>query len=114
MAIFRVKHSGSTNGRAVALTTNAPATIHQTITTTGTSDEVHVWVVNQGASATTITIYMGSTGTADATAQPIAAKSGFNLVVPGLFLASGLICYGLAGATECYAYGFANRLTTGA
>lgn len=114
MAITRQKLSGSTNGRGIAVTTGAPATLHTSTTVTGTADEVHVWFVNSGASLTTVTAFMGSTGLGDAIPYELPKNAGLHLVVPGLFLASGLACVAAAGATGVIAYGFANRLTTGA
>ncbi len=113
MAITRRALSGSTNGRGVSVTTGAPATLHTSTTVTGSSDEVHIWFVNNGASTTTLSVFQGATGAADTIQYGITSRTGLHLVVPGLFLASGLIAYASAGATEVYAFGFVNRLTTG-
>lgn len=114
MAIVRVKLSGSTSGAVVAVTTGAPATIHTSTTAANTTEELHVWYVNNGASTVTLTHYHGTTAVGSAIVAEIPAKSGPYLVSPGLFIACGAIAYAAAGATEVYAFGFINRLTTGA
>lgn len=114
MAITRVKLSGSTSGLPISVTTGAPATIHTSTTAANTTEELHVWYVNNGASTVTLTHYHGATGTAQAIVYELPAKNGLHLTAPGLFLACGAIAYAAAGATEVYAHGFINRLTTGA
>lgn len=112
MAITRVKLSASTNGQAVGLTT-LPTTLHTSTTGASTSDEIHIWVANYGSSTVTVTAYVGATGAGFPIEVP--AGAGPYLISPGFFLASGLIFYASAGsAGSIYAYGFANRLTTGA
>lgn len=114
MAIVRVKLSASSNGQAIGLAT-IPTTIHTSTTAASTSDEVHIWVSNRTSSAATVVITMGTTG-AGAFSVDVPGNSGPFLVVPGFFLASGLIAYahGASSPTAFYAWGFANRLTTGA
>ena len=115
MAIIRVKLSGSTSGLPITVTTGtAPGTVHTSTTAASTTEELHVWYVNNGASTVTLTHYQGATGVASAVAVEIPAKSGAFLVAPGWFIACGAIAYANAGATEVYAHGFINRLTTGA
>ena len=115
MAIIRNKLSASTNGRGIIVATGAPTTIHTSTTATSASDEIHVWFVNNTAASVDVDVYMGTTGTGDLIDyNSLPPAAGLQLLVPGLFLASGLICYAAASATGIFAYGFINRLTTGA
>lgn len=114
MAIVRVKISaGTALGGAVGLTT-LPTTIHQSTTVAGTSDEVHIWVANRTSAAVTCVLYVGTTGNFINVEVP--GDSGPFLVSPGLFLADGgiIAASSNSAATNLFAYGFANRLTTGA
>ena len=113
MAITRVKLSASTNGQAIGLTT-LPVTIHTSTTAANTSDEVHVWIANRTANAATLSVHVGVTGIIFNMEVP--GHSGPYLAVPGFFLASGLALYANSNnsASDFYAYGFVNRLTTGA
>lgn len=113
MAIVRQDLTGSTNGRGIAIAT-AGITVHTATTATSAVEEVHLWFVHNGASTATLSVYMGTTGVADEIIYELPAKDGLHLVVPGLFLASGLICAAFAGATGMVGFGFINRLTTGA
>lgn len=115
MAIVRAKLSGSTSGMGVVSVTTAaaPAALHTSTTAASTTEELHVWYVNNGASTVTLTHYHGATGATNAIVVEIPAKSGPYLVSPGLFIACGAIAYAAAGATEVYLHGFVNRLTTG-
>jgi hypothetical protein len=114
MAITRVKLSASTNGRGISLATGAPTTIHTSTTAASTSDEMHVWVSSNGTATATMYIFVGTTGTGDLIRYEMPHNDGLHLLVPGLFLTSGLILYGQAGDAGAVAYGFVNRLTTGA
>lgn len=112
MAIVRVKLSASTNGQAIGLTT-IPSTLHTSTTAANTSDEVHVWVANRTASAATAFFYVGATGATFAVEVP--GNAGPFLAIPGFFLTSGLVLSANSNtAAAFYAYGFINRLTTGA
>lgn len=113
MAIIRAKLSASTNGQAIGLTT-LPTTIHTSTTAAGTSDEIHVWVANRTANAATLVVAVGVTGIQFNLEVP--GNSGPYLAVPGFYLASGLVLYAHSNnaASDFYAYGFINRLTTGA
>lgn len=112
MAITRVRLSASTNGQAVSLAT-IPTTLHTSTTAASTSDEIHVWMVNSGASTVTVHYWHGATVVSSVYELP--SMNGLHLICPGLFLASGLVAYGsLGSAGTVYAYGFVNRLTTGA
>lgn len=113
MALTRQKLSASLGGSPISLATSAPSTIHTSTTAAGASDETHLWVSNVGA-LTTVAIYVGTTGEGDKIVDSVPGSSGMYLMVPGLYLASGLILYGTAGTTGVVAYGFVNRLTTGA
>lgn len=116
MAIYRVKLSASTNGQPITVATGgaAPTTLHQgtTATAVSTSDETHVWFVNNGASTVTVSVYVGTTGM-DPILAEVPSRSGPYLILPGTYLYSGVI-YATAGATGVGAYGIVNRLTTGA
>lgn len=114
MAITRVKLSGSSNGQGVGLAT-IPTALHASTTAAGASDEIHIWVSNRSASAATVVITLGTTGSAGYS-MDVPGNSGPYLVVPGFFLTSGLTAYGhgASSPTAFYAWGFANRLTTGA
>lgn len=112
MAITRQKLSASTNGQPITVATGAPTTLHASTTAASTSDECHIWFVNNTAATITASLYMGTTVVSPIVVE-VPAKIGPYLVAPGLFLASG-IAYASAGATGIDAYGIANRLTTGA
>lgn len=114
MAIVRAKLSASTNGQPIGLATNAATTIHTSTTAASTSDEAHVWYVNTGATAVTGWLSVGATGSVTPFPIEIPAYSGMYLVAPGIFLASGIVLGGYAGGSGVQAYGFVNRLTTGA
>lgn len=114
MAITRVKLSASTNGQGIALATGAPTTIHTSTTAANTSDEVHVWIVNETGSTSTVFLYVGTTGSSNKITQGMEYGLGLDLTIPGLFLTSGLILSANGGLVGFTAFGFVNRLTTGA
>lgn len=114
MAIVRQKLSGSTNGRGVAILTSAAVTIHSSTTAASTSDEAHVWFTNQNAATAGLTFYVGDVAGSDASFVTLPPQSGLVLLVPGLFLSSGKVVAAAASVTGVVAFGFVNRLTTGA
>ncbi len=115
MAIVRVKLSSSSNGQPIGLATGAATTIHTSTTAASTSDEVHIWYVNYSGSTVTVFTVLGPSGTQPTITVEVPALSGPFLVIPGLFLASGIVASAWAGTVGAIsAYGFVNRLTTGA
>lgn len=112
MAIIRNFLSAAGSGANVSLATSL-TTVHVVPTTTGLKDEVHVWVGNNGASTTTLTMCFGTTNGAQPLME-IPASQGLFLISPGLTFATGHGVFLQAGAANTlFAYGFVNRLTTG-
>jgi hypothetical protein len=116
MAITRQKFSNTVySGQAgLATTGGSPTLIHTSTTAANTVDEVHLWVSNPTATATTLTLHWSVTA-ATPLVQELPAQSGYFLIVPGLQLASGLSVWGSVGGSGAgFTAGFINRLTTGA
>jgi len=114
MATFtKVKLSGSTNGRgiAVAATATLGTTIHAAHATA--LDELWLYAANIHSSAVTLTVEFGGvTTTSDLIQQSIAATpSGLVLVCAGLILTGSVSVTAFAGtANKIELFGFVNRI----
>lgn len=114
MATFtKVKLSGSTNGRGIAVvqTTTLGTTIHAAHATA--LDEIWLYAANIHTSAVTLTVeFGGTTGTSDYIQQSIAVSpSGLVLVCAGLILTGSVAVTAFAGtASKIEIFGFVNRI----
>ena len=114
MATFtKVKLSGSTNGRgiAVAATATLGTTIHAAHATA--LDEIWLYANNIHSSAVTLTVEFGGvTATSDLIQQSIAVTpSGLVLVVAGLLVTGSVSVTAFAGtANKIELFGFVNRI----
>ena len=115
MATFtKVKLSGSTNGRGIAVvstTIGTGSTIHAAHATA--LDEIWLYVNNTHSSALVLTVeFGGTTSTTDYIQQSIAATpSGLVLVVAGLLLTgSTTITASTTTASKLEIFGFVNRI----
>lgn len=115
MATFsKIKLSGSTNGRGIAVA--ATATLGTTIHATGATalDELWLYANNTHSSAVVLTVEFGGvTTTSDLIQQSIAATpSGLVLVCAGLILTGSTTVTAFAGtASKIELFGFVNRIT---
>ena len=114
MATFtKVKLSGSTNGRgiAVAATATLGTTIHAAHATA--LDEIWLYANNIHSSAVTLTVEFGGvTTTSDLIQQSIAVTpSGLVLVCAGLLVTGSVVVTAFAGtANKIELFGFVNRI----
>ena len=114
MATFtKVKLSGSTNGRGIAVA--ATATLGTTIHTAHATalDEIWLYANNIHSSAVTLTVEFGGvTSTSDLIQQSIAVTpSGLVLVVAGLLVTGSVVVTAFAGtANKIELFGFVNRI----
>ena len=123
----KVLLSGSTNGKAVQVTTTATDgtgdaglstanVIHRPVTGTSDIDEIWIYANNTSTSAVKLTLEWGTT-TADEgnIEQTIPAESGLSLIVPGLCLQNGgasLEVRAFAGTADVILItGYVNRIT---
>lgn len=120
MATFsKIKLSGSTNGRgiAVAATATVGTTIHATGTSSSVLDEVWLYANNIHSSAVTLTVeFGGATTTSDLIQVSVGATpSGLVLICPGLILsgtgsAATTITAFAGTASKIEIFGFVNRI----
>lgn len=120
MASFtKVKLSGGTNGRgiAVAATATLGTTIHATGTSSSILDEIWLYAANIHSSAVTLTVeFGGATTTSDLIQVSVpATPSGLVLICPGLILSgTGSVATtvtAFAGtASKIEIFGFVNRI----
>ena len=114
MATFtKVKLSGSTNGRGIAVA--ATATLGTTIHTAHATalDEIWLYANNIHSSAVTLTVEFGGvTATSDLIQQSIAVTpSGLVLVCAGLLVTGSVVVTAFAGtANKIELFGFVNRI----
>lgn len=102
--------SGSANGKPIECST-AGAVIHTAGAGTGTIDEVYVWAFNTSSADYAITVKYGATTSAATYQETITAKSGLQMVIPGLPLNNGLAVNAYAtGSVKCV--GYVNRIAT--
>lgn len=111
------KLSGSTNGMPIKITQTATAgdTIHTAVagTTAGTYDEIWLYAYNGDTVARNLTIEFGGTSVPDQNiVLTLAAKSGLQLIVPGLILQNGKIVKAFASAANVITIsGYVNSIT---
>ncbi len=115
MATFtKVKLSGSTNGRGIAVvstTIGTGSTIHAAHATA--LDEIWLYANNIHSSAVVLTVEFGGvTTTSDLIQQSIAVTpSGLVLVVAGLLVTRTVVVTAFAGtASKIELFGFVNRI----
>lgn len=87
-SISKLKLSGSTVGNPIqVVATSTPGTtIHSTLTSATTIDEVWLYATNSDTVQVNLTIEYGGTGTANEIKLGIPAGSGLSIVLPGLVL----------------------------
>ena len=113
----KIPFSYSVNGKGIQLNTDGTVTsIHQTLSSTTTLDEIWIWVDNYGASDLVVTVYFGDQAYQDSIEQTIRSESGLTLVVPGLVLGNSATQelvqgFGPNTSTTLIAYGYVNRIT---
>jgi len=111
------KLSGSTDGKAIKITTTATAgdTIHTAVagTTAGTFDEVWLWAYNGHTADVVLTIEFGGASVPDQNiVVTIPCKAGLVPVVPGLILQNGMVVKAFAASANVITItGFVNAIT---
>jgi hypothetical protein len=115
----KLKLSGSTNGRGIAITQTATLgnTIHATGTSSSVLDELWLYAANIHSSAVTVTVEFGGTTTTSDLIQVSvpASPSGLVLLCPGLILSgtgsAATTVTAFAGtASKIEIFGFVNRI----
>lgn len=111
--------SGSTNGRAITITTSEPGTtIHAVSTATNVRDTIYLWAQSIATDGLMreITLNWGGTGSRDQIYSQIPGRDGLYAVVPGLSLdggtstGSGIAVYALGTATgQIQLFGYVDR-----
>lgn len=88
MATFtKVILSGSTDGRSIPVSATAGAiTIHTATSSTSVLDEVYLWAQNNFSQAIDVVIEFGVSNSQVHMASYVEARSGPQLIVPGLLL----------------------------
>ncbi len=116
MATFaKNKLSGSTDGRAILITTTATAgtLIHTAVAGTGTDfDEVWLWAMNNSSEDRILTLEWGGvTAPNDLVKSPIRVIGGLVLIMPGLILQNTTIVRAFAAvANDLQILGFVNEI----
>jgi len=111
------KLSGSTDGKAIKITTTATAgdTIHTAVasTTPGTFDEIWLWAYNGHTADLALTIEFGGATVPDQNiVVTIPFKSGLVPIVPGLILQNGMVVKAFAASANLVTItGFVNAIT---
>ena len=109
--------SGSTDGKAIKITTTSTAgdTIHTAVagTTPGTYDEIWLWAYNGHTESVILTIEFGGASVPDQNIKiTIASKSGLIPIVPGFLLQNGMVVKAFAGTANVVTInGFVNSIT---
>jgi hypothetical protein len=116
MATYAVKGlSGSTNGKQIKLTTVATPgdLIHTAVAGTSDWDEIYIYCYNSGVSAVELTVEWGEHTAPDGNIKcTVPAKSGLQLVVPGLKLQNSMDVNAFAGSANVLMLsGWVNRIT---
>lgn len=111
------KFSGSTDGKAIKITTTATPgdTIHTSVagTTSGTYDEIWLWAYNGHTADVVLTIEFGGTTVPDQNIViTVPYKSGLIPILPGIILQNGLVVKAFASvANACTVIGYVNAIT---
>lgn len=111
------KLSGSTDGKPIKVVQTATAgdTIHTAVagTTPGTFDEIWLYAYNGHTTVVTLTIEFGGATVPDQNiVLTLAAKSGLQLIVPGLILQNGMVVKAFASVANVITIsGFVNAIT---
>ena len=118
MASFlKRKLSGSTDGKGIKVvpTSTAGTLIHTAVagTTAGTFHEIWLFAYNGHSSAVELTIEFGGATVPDQNiVLTLAAKTGLQLVVPGLILQNGMVVRAFASiANVIVLSGYVNSMT---
>ena len=109
--------TGSTNGRGIKIgaTSTPGTTVHTAVsgTTSGTYDEVWLYLYNSHTADVLCTVeFGGTTAPDDNIVQTVPYKQGAFLVIPGWILQNAVVVKVFAGTTNVIvAYGFVNAIT---
>jgi hypothetical protein len=107
------KLSGSTDGRAIKITsTTAATTVHTSVSGTTDFDEVWLYATNSSTSNVKLTVQFGGTSSPDDEIETtINAESGLTLVIPGLVLQNAAVVRAFAAtANVINVSGYVNRI----
>lgn len=110
----KIALSGSTNGRAIAVSASAtPGTLVHTATSSTTfEDEIWIYAMNTSTTSTKLTIEYGGVTTADQIEITIAGEAGLVLISPGLILQNSLVVRAFAGTPNVInLFGYVNRIS---
>ena len=112
----RVKLSGSTNGKAIKVTTTATPgdLIHTAVAGTSNWDHPYIWANNTDSVARVVTVQWGGVADPDdhITEIELPSQSGATRIVHGLMLQNGLVIRVFASAANVVIIsGFVNRNT---
>jgi len=111
------KLSGSTDGKAIKITTTSTAgdVIHTSVagTTAGTYDEIWLWAYNGHSASLVLTLEFGGATVPDQNIViTIPFKAGLFPLVPGLILQNGMVVRAFAGSANLITItGFVNSIT---
>lgn len=109
--------SGSTNGKPIKVVQTATAgdTIHTAVagTTPGTYDEIWIYAYNGHTASVVLTIEFGGATVPDQNiVVTIPAKSGLQLIVPGLILQNAMVVKAFASVANVITLsGYVNAIT---
>lgn len=111
----RVLLSGSTNGKPINVAANATpgTTLHASITSTNSFDEVYLWASNITTSSATLYVEWGATGTTGALIQgySIGANSGPIPIAVGQVVNGNVSVAAFCSATSAINItGYVNRI----
>lgn len=114
----KVKLSGSTNGRGIAIANTATLgnTIHATGTSSTVLDEIWLYAMNVHSASVLLTVEFGGvTTTSDLIQTAVASQSGLVLIAPGLILsgtgaAATTVTAFANTASKIEIFGFVNRI----
>ena len=115
--VVKRKLSGSTDGMPIKVVATATAgtTIHTAVagTTAGTFDEIWLYAYNGHTAAVDLTIeYGGATVPDQNIIVTLEAKSGLQMIVPGLILQNGLVVKAFASVANVITLsGWVNSIT---
>lgn len=115
--VVKRKLSGSTDGKPIKVvqTATAGTTLHTAVagTTAGTFDEIWLYAQNNHTAAVLLTIEFGGAAAPDENIiMTLAAKSGLQLIIPGLILQNGTTVKAFAASANVICLsGFVNSMT---